>query len=76
MQFVKGEAAIRHKEYLIISDLHIGWSKALYERGYVVPNEVNEFEKRIKKIRTIITLFVLRVNFFFNYRFCYFFLPV
>jgi len=51
MQFVKGEAAIRHKEYLIIADLHIGWSKVLYQRGYFVPDEVKEFEERIKKIK-------------------------
>ncbi len=51
MKFIKGEAAIRHKELLIISDLHIGLSNELYEKGYVVPDEISKFEERIKRIK-------------------------
>ncbi len=51
MRFIKGEAAIRHKDLLIIADLHIGWGDKLYERGYIIPDEIKEFENRIMKIK-------------------------
>ena len=51
MEFIKGYPALKHREYLIISDLHIGLERELEEKGYVIPNLSKEFEKRIKKIK-------------------------
>ena len=51
MEFVKGYPALKHRDYLIISDLHLGLERELEEKGYMIPDLSKEFEKRIKKIK-------------------------
>ena len=51
MEFIKGYPALKHRDYLIISDLHIGLERELEEKGYIIPNLSKEFEKRIKRIK-------------------------
>ncbi len=51
MRFVKGEAAIKHKEYLVIGDIHLGLEKDLREKGYIIPDMFEDFVKRVEKIK-------------------------
>jgi putative SbcD/Mre11-related phosphoesterase len=51
LKFIRGERALVVEDYLVISDLHIGYSKVLNERGYIIPSQSKEFIERIKKLK-------------------------
>ena len=51
IRFVKNERALKFGEFLIISDLHIGYKKSFEERGYKIPNQSKKFLKRIKELK-------------------------
>jgi len=61
-KFLKNERAMVAEDFLIVSDLHIGYKKELEARGYHVPNQMKDFVKRIietaerEKIRKLIVL--------------------
>jgi putative SbcD/Mre11-related phosphoesterase len=48
---LQDERALLFREFLVIGDLHLGYAKTLEERGYSIPNQVNEFVKRIKELK-------------------------
>ena len=51
LKFIKNERAVLIKNFLVIADLHIGYEKVLEDRGYKIPSQVNNFIKRIKKLK-------------------------
>lgn len=61
-RFLKNERALAVDDFLVVSDLHIGYKKELEEKGYSIPNQAKDFLGRIKdiaakeKLRKIIIL--------------------
>ena len=51
ISFIENERAALVGDYLVITDLHIGYESALRERGYSVPKMINRFIKTLKKLK-------------------------
>lgn len=50
-RFIKNSRAMQVGNWLVISDLHIGYAKVLEEKGYSIPNQIKYFIKEIKKLK-------------------------
>ncbi|MDD5181739.1 MAG: metallophosphoesterase [Candidatus Nanoarchaeia archaeon] len=46
-KFLKNERAMIAEDFLVVSDLHIGYKKELEARGYSIPNQMKDFVRRI-----------------------------
>jgi len=53
MKFVQGEAAIKSGNYIVISDVHIGFEEKLEEKGYTIPEQTQNVTDRLKELRKI-----------------------
>jgi len=51
--FLKNYPAMKIRDTLVISDLHIGITKDMYERGVVLPSQVDEMAKTVNKLKRI-----------------------
>ena len=49
--FVKNEAAMKVGDYLIVTDVHIGLTKELWEAGVSLPSQVKSLAKRLNKLK-------------------------
>src|SRR3989338_8193319 len=53
MMFITGYPALRINDYLIISDLHLGITRELYEKGVAMPSQLSKIIDKIHKIKKI-----------------------
>ena len=53
MMFITSYPALRINDYLVISDLHLGITRELYERGVSMPSQLSKIIDRIHKIKKI-----------------------
>jgi putative SbcD/Mre11-related phosphoesterase len=53
MMFITGYPALRINDYLVISDLHLGITRELYEKGVSMPSQLSKIIDRIHKIKKI-----------------------
>jgi putative SbcD/Mre11-related phosphoesterase len=60
--FVKNEAAMKVGDYLIVSDVHLGITKELWESGVSLPSQVNSMAKRLNKLKKITRAKYLIIN--------------
>jgi putative SbcD/Mre11-related phosphoesterase len=60
--FVKNEAAMKVGTYLIVTDVHIGLTKELWEAGVSLPSQVNSLAKRLNKLRRLTKATRLIIN--------------
>lgn len=51
IKLVKNEPALKYKEYLVITDLHLGIEREYWEKGYEMPSQQEDTLNRIKKIK-------------------------
>lgn len=51
--FVNNYPAMKLDEYLVVSDIHIGISKDMYDRGVFVPLQSAAMAERLNKLKTI-----------------------
>jgi len=73
MSFLEKMPAFRLKEYIIISDLHIGFEKTFEEKGYLIPNQskqlLKQLEKLSKKSKKLIILGDVKHNLFLRQKY-------
>lgn len=50
MKLIKDEGAAKVGNFLVISDLHLGYEKQLKEKGFSVPSQTKSFVEKIKEI--------------------------
>lgn len=50
MKFIPGEAALKFKKYVVVSDIHIGFEEYLEEKGYTIPDQTSSALERLKKL--------------------------
>jgi hypothetical protein len=50
-KLIKDERAMLFDDFLIVADLHIGYEKALAESGYNIPNQSENFAKKIIELK-------------------------
>lgn len=53
MMFVTGYPAMKLDRYLVVTDLHIGIAKELYEAGVTIPSQTKAFADRLNRLRKI-----------------------
>ena len=51
--FIKNEAAMKVGKYLVVSDVHIGLTKDLWESGVTLPSQVKSFTSRLNKLKKL-----------------------
>jgi hypothetical protein len=51
IKLLKNERAMVFGDFLVVSDLHIGYETELSKRGFVVPSQVNGFIKKITELQ-------------------------
>jgi hypothetical protein len=51
IQLIKNQPAIKYKDYLIISDLHLGIERDYWKTGYEIPSQKQEMLARIKNLK-------------------------
>jgi putative SbcD/Mre11-related phosphoesterase len=60
--FVKNVAAMKIGNYLVVSDIHIGITKELWEAGVSLPSQVKSLAKRLNKLKSITKAKYLVIN--------------
>ncbi len=53
MEFVQDEAALKFKDYVVISDLHVGFEEGLEEKGYTIPDQTSNVLERLKELTKV-----------------------
>ncbi len=51
--FIKNEAVMKVGKYLVISDVHIGLTKDLWESGITLPSQVKSFILRLNRLKKL-----------------------
>ncbi|MBI2075807.1 MAG: metallophosphoesterase [Candidatus Aenigmarchaeota archaeon] len=51
--FVTGYPAMKLGRHLVVTDLHIGIAKELYEAGVAIPSQIKSFSERLNKLKDI-----------------------
>jgi putative SbcD/Mre11-related phosphoesterase len=59
MEFVSGEAALKLRNHVIISDVHVGFEEYLEEKGYTIPDQTGNALERLEKLSKLATNLVI-----------------
>lgn len=60
--FIKNQAAMKIGNYLVVSDIHIGLTKDLWQAGVSLPSQVSSLAKRINKLKRLTHAKYLVIN--------------
>ncbi|MBN1923267.1 MAG: metallophosphoesterase [Nanoarchaeota archaeon] len=70
MEFIVGESAIKYGDYIVISDIHIGFEESIEEKGYTIPDQTSNVVERLRvlneKAKNLIILGDVKHNIFLN----------
>jgi putative SbcD/Mre11-related phosphoesterase len=53
MRFLNNYPALKVKEYLVVSDVHIGITKDIYDRGIIMPRQSESLAKKLNKLKKL-----------------------
>jgi len=60
--FIKNEAAMKIGDYLVVSDVHVGLTKDLWQAGVSLPSQVNALAARLNKLKRLTRAKYLVIN--------------